>query len=371
MNDSTERPRVLMATDVPFWREGRGDAARIAALAAYLSSHFELRVVYLDVQAAGAEPMQTETAEFSRRYGIRMARLPAGDKRLAHAGFARLAAAFRPHVCLIEFLRLSPLRHGLSRDVVTLLDTHDIISDRNISFRAHGETPAQETSQDTEFQIFASFDKVLLIQSNDYQKVTARIGDEHAILAPHPAGIHQVPTRKRAHSLGFIASSYAPNREGLSWFVREAWPLLQGLDLTLDVYGPICGTIQDASVPGMRLHGRITAVDIAYQAMDIAINPVRYGAGLKIKNVEALSRGLPLVTTRHAALGLPERGPPAFLVADGAQAFASEIKSLVKSTTRRRQLSDQAIRLASTHFSPDACFAELANCITQAAGSRH
>lgn len=369
MNPSGERARVLLATDVPFWREGRGDAARIAALAIYLSGRFELRIVFLDIQAAGAGPTPAEIAECSRRYRIQIAKVPAADKRLAHAGFAQLAAAFRPHACLIEYLRLSPLRHCLSPDVLTILDTHDIISDRNISFRAHGETPAQQISRDTEFEIFAAFDKVLLIQSGDYRKVAAHVGDDSALLAPHPVDVRPSPVKDPARSIGFIASSYAPNRDGYNWFVREVWPLLQGLDLTLDVYGPICRTIHHAAVPGVRLHGQVPSIDIAYQAMDIAINPVRYGAGLKIKNIEALGHGLPLVTTPHSAMGLPESEPPAFLVADSAQAFSSAINSLAASTTQLRCLSERAVWLASTHFSPDACFGALADCIQKAADS--
>lgn len=34
------------------------------------------------------------------------------------------------------------------------------------------------------------------------------------------------------------------------------------------------------------------------------INPVQMGAGLKIKSVEAMANGLPLVTTTHSATGL-------------------------------------------------------------------
>ena len=371
MRDAVDPPRVLIATDVPFWREGRGDAARIAALTAYLGQRFRVGVIYLDLSLSGAEPTQREIVECSRRYRMMLVRLPATDKRLAHAGFAQLAAEFRPHACVIEHLRLSPLRHRLSPDVLTILDTHDIISDRNLSFLSHGAVPAHEISRDVEFEIFAAFDKVLLIQAGDHRKAAGHIGEDRAILAPHPVQSRQLPARDKARSIGLIASSYAPNREGLDWFIREVWPALTGLGLTLDIYGSICADMQGASTPGIHLHGRVATVDIAYRSIDIAINPVRFGAGLKIKNVEALARGLPLVTTAHSAMGLPTSEPAAFVVADSSHAFGAAIKSLAASTEQRQQLSDQAVRLAAAHFSPDACFAGLARCIVAAAGPGH
>jgi len=69
----------------------------------------------------------------------------------------------------------------------------------------------------------------------------------------------------------------------------------------------------------MKLHGYI-------------INPIRFGAGLKIKNVEALAHGLPLVTTTHGSRGIEAGVNNAFLYGDEAgefiQAMASNIESV-------------------------------------------
>ena len=52
------------------------------------------------------------------------------------------------------------------------------------------------------------------------------------------------------------------------------------------------------------LEGTVDDIDIIYQKCSIIINPALVGSGLKIKNIEALSRGVPLITTSIGAGGL-------------------------------------------------------------------
>jgi ribosome biogenesis protein Tsr3 len=51
------------------------------------------------------------------------------------------------------------------------------------------------------------------------------------------------------------------------------------------------------------------------------INPVRFGAGLKIKTVEALANGLPLVTSEEGARGLASLDREAILIARNVDQF--------------------------------------------------
>ncbi|NRB47195.1 MAG: glycosyltransferase family 4 protein [Saprospiraceae bacterium] len=54
----------------------------------------------------------------------------------------------------------------------------------------------------------------------------------------------------------------------------------------------------------MKFHGYVPNLQSIFNDIDIMINPVQMGAGLKIKSVEAMANGLPLVTTTHSATGL-------------------------------------------------------------------
>ena len=110
---------------------------------------------------------------------------------------------------------------------------------------------------------------------------------------------------------------------------------------------------------GVTLHGIVDDLDEIYRRIDIVINPVRVGSGLKIKNVEALANGLPLVTTSHGAEGMEDGAGTAFLVADTPQDFAEHINQLLASQETRQALGEQAYAYAEENFSEDGCFQEL------------
>jgi glycosyltransferase involved in cell wall biosynthesis len=75
--------------------------------------------------------------------------------------------------------------------------------------------------------------------------------------------------------------------------------------------------------------GQVENLAALYTAADVAINPILAGRGLKIKNIEAIGFGTPLVTTAVGAEGLEEGAGKAFLVGDTAAAFAGQVCRLL------------------------------------------
>jgi len=243
---------------------------------------------------------------------------------------------------------------------------------------------------------------VLLIQENDYRKVRAEIGPK-ALLAPHPVVFPPNEVRPQATRIGYVASGTKPNLDAISWFLREVWPSVYQPGISLHVYGSISNVLrhnkpsdtpnphllamEDATPgithfyqsraleaeaqPGLHLHDFVEDLSQVYPLLDIVINPVRFGAGLKIKNMEALGYGIPLLTTSHGASGLEAHVATALLVADQAPAFAGQLQQLLGSYPLRRSLATAAHQLARTHFSPQECFKELLPAIhaLQASGA--
>lgn len=89
------------------------------------------------------------------------------------------------------------------------------------------------------------------------------------------------------------------------------------------------------------------------------INPVQMGAGLKIKSVEAMANGLPLVTTTHSATGLMKAKGKGFLIANEAENFAFALNRLMMDYDHRCQLGRFAHRFIQKHFSQERCFKSL------------
>ena len=381
--------RVSVLTDVDFWHCRGGDRSRIGSLLLALSRHVRLTLLWpttLDDSALQALSLHWPDVQ------IHALNLP----QHGSAGLARQAVRSffedRPQdVCIFEFLSLGWLRSAVPAGVLTLIDTHDVASQRDadlaklnaLSNRAP-MTPKREAAQ------LQTFDGVIAINQLDALVFADWVGAQRVMVVPHLQALRPRRLRPVASRLLFVGGFYGPNLAGLTWLLREVWPRLANRDLTLDVVGdvgpalgfaagphrtggqtPSKGTARAMSpghdwVAGVHFHGHVADLEAVYDAADIVVNPVRHGSGLKIKSVEALARGLPLVSTIHGARGLVDGDAatdPAFWVADTAEAFTSAVVALVADLARRERMGQAALRLAQRQFSEEACLAPLLGAI--------
>lgn len=362
-NANGRAPRLLLVTDVPFWLEGRGDSARIREMVKFLAGE-----VALDLFVIAHNPVQP--AKLSRvALPIGQVQYPAwhasfADPRMLPAMLAKVAELAPFDVCLFEYLRLAELRAALPSRVKTLLDTHDLISARAASFRQFGYPPPREMTPDAEYAAFRQFDAVVLIQADDYTSVAAQIGRERCILAPHPVTMPRATVRPHAQQICFIASEALPNVDGLRWFLTEVWQTL-AVPAHLHIFGRVGGKVDVPAHGNISVHGKVDDLAAVYQATDLVINPVRFGAGLKIKTVEAIASGLPLVTSREGARGLTDHADKAFLMAEDAASFRIHLERLLLDQETRTHLAESAWRLGQDQFTPTACFQSLLERIRQ------
>ncbi|MFS0792576.1 glycosyltransferase family 4 protein [Microbacterium sp. 1P10AE] len=84
--------------------------------------------------------------------------------------------------------------------------------------------------------------------------------------------------------------------------------------------------------------GRLDSLDTAYAAADVVLVPLRAGAGVKFKTVEAMLRGIPVVATGVGVEGIVDDRIRAFAVADDARGLASGIvRALADPDAARRE----------------------------------
>jgi glycosyltransferase involved in cell wall biosynthesis len=113
--------------------------------------------------------------------------------------------------------------------------------------------------------------------------------------------------------------------------------------------------------------GRVSDEELAheYQTAHAVINPQVAGTGLKIKCVEALSAGCPVVMNQAGADGLEEGAGTAFLVANDWADFSGHVVRILTDLGLRRGLEAEARRFAAKMFSPEATFSELERSLTR------
>ena len=277
----------------------------------------------------------------------------------------------KTRVALITEVDFWLIGAGHRTRIQALVDTHDVASQRDADFLQLGHQPAWQTIDAAqERRRLAVFDRVLAICQPDADVFAAWLGAGRVLLVPHAMAENGQVLRAVAARILFVGSAYLPNLIGLRWFPEFVWPRAAAAGLTLDVVGAAGLMLAKPYPHAVQVHGVVADLEQAYAAADICINPVRFGSGLKIKTVEALAYGRPLLTTAHGMRGLQAFEGRAFLVADTADEFAATLLDLASRPPERARLAGEALRLIRADFSDEACYgllpAELAALVEKA-----
>jgi len=362
--------RVALLTAVDLWLDGAGHRARIHALCEALSRHTQLTLL---LPLAPTAEVRRLLAERLPRVQVCSLDLPASGSRAQALGALQAFFAAQPQqACIVEYLSLGWMRRAIPPDVLTLVDTHDVVSQRDAELATLAPLDRPVLRPEQEAAQLRVFDRVIAISAADAAVFAGWVGPGRVLLVPHLQTLRPLSLRAQARRALFVGSAYAPNLDGLRWLLQNVWPALADTGLQLDVVGdvgPRLGLgLGLADAPGLRVHGRVADLEAAYAAADIVVNPVRHGSGMKIKTVEALAHGLPLVSTGHGVRGLAHvPDDPAFVVADDAAAFALALRHLATDSAARQRLGRRALQLAEDCFAEGPALRPLLAALGQAA----
>jgi glycosyltransferase involved in cell wall biosynthesis len=165
------------------------------------------------------------------------------------------------------------------------------------------------------------------------------------------------------------------NRDAILHFMQEAWPRLQAThpDARIDIIGsnppPALGEMA-ARDPQIAVHGFVPDVRPYFREAAVAICPIRDGGGTRIKVLDALAQGMPLVSTSIGAEGIDVVPDRDVLIADTPEQFAASIGRLFDDGALAARLATSGRALVERQYSWDALAEALVETYRQAAGAR-
>jgi glycosyltransferase involved in cell wall biosynthesis len=229
-----------------------------------------------------------------------------------------------------------------------------------------GITDFLASSEEDERRYLMKADVIIAIQSREADLLRALVPERQVILAGVDFDVvddafnrNPIPSR-----ITVVASDNPLNVHGLRGFLAECWPAIKQAcpTATLHVVG-LVGQMCHVEDPSILYSGWVADLAAVYQEASVVINPAMAGTGLKIKSVEALAHGKPLVAWTNGVDGLRYEGEAPFVECRSWQEYRDAIIRLLTSDSERIALSKRALAYARLEFEAESVYADLRNCL--------
>jgi glycosyltransferase involved in cell wall biosynthesis len=192
-------------------------------------------------------------------------------------------------------------------------------------------------------------DRVVLSSPLDVQ----RSGLVNAVVVPNTyerpeRALGQLEVEKPPVLLFQGTFDYAPNVDAADWLVEEVLPRLRQRipDIRLRLVGkPVPGVTRHNQPPTITVVGEVPAMEPELSGAHVAVVPIRYGSGTRLKILESFAHRVPVVSTTIGAEGLDAEHGVHLLLADDPDAFAAACARLLTEPELREQLVGSAEKL--------------------------
>jgi len=169
------------------------------------------------------------------------------------------------------------------------------------------------------------------------------------------AGVSAANAPGKPHSIVFVGSmDYHANVDGVVNFARDVWPGVQARhsELIFTIVGrdPAPEVRALATNPGVEVTGTIDDLRPFYREALAAVVPLKVGGGSRLKILEAMAAGVPVVSTTLGAEGLNVHDDANILIADANVQLAEGIVGLTESKELRQRLSAAGRALVFEHY---------------------
>ena len=279
-----------------------------------------------------------------------------------HAGYVDVVYMMRPHIAgryvdVVNTLKPRP------RTIYFGHDLHYLRLQRQFELHPDKNLAADKVYWERkEYALFEKFDQIYYPSQIEVDEILARNPNLPVKAIPLYAFDQfedEPPEFSSREGLIFVGGfNHPPNSDGLLWFVNEVFPtVLESLpDLQLYIVGSnMPDEIKRLESSNIKVEGFLSdeALGELYRRIRMSVVPLRFGAGIKGKVLDAMQKGIPVATTSIGAEGIPNAGTN-LLVEDVSADFANRIVESYGDLEMLERHSIAGLDTIAKHFSTDA-----------------
>jgi len=206
-------------------------------------------------------------------------------------------------------------------------------------------------------RLLEDFNSSTVVSEKEYHIIARNFPAHKGKVEVLPNGVdfreyQNVKVDRRPKHLIFSGSfTYLANYQAMQWFIGEVYPFVR--EQIPDVRLIITGDHANLPLPSLEnviLAGYVEDIKSLIASCDVSIVPIWSGGGTRLKILEAMAVGTPVVSTYKGAEGLQAQNGEHLLIADDPQIFAAHVIDLLLNKNRREYLSSNAVQLIKDRY---------------------
>ena len=210
-----------------------------------------------------------------------------------------------------------------------------------------------------ELAAWARFDGISFTSERDRDIATRGVPTARTAVVPNGVDVETfrplAEDRVRANTILFFgAINYVPNNDAVSFFLREVFPQLSARrpELRVRIVGPgapkeILALANDR----VDVLGFVDDLRKEIASAAVVIAPLRIGGGTRLKILEGMAVGRPIVSTRIGAEGIDVKHERDILIADSPHELGAAIERVIDEPELAFRLGEAARQTAERHYS--------------------
>jgi glycosyltransferase involved in cell wall biosynthesis len=365
-NSGPKRLSVLAVASMPVWQMRDGFSLRVANLLRGLAREWRVtliapedEVVRDDSAGAGLErfiAVRPEAARSSPRWQV--------DEAAFRQAVDAVLAEARPDAALVwggaEFVAIG--RHDFPPVVLDRIDCMTLAAWRELGVPQPLRLKAKSLrgllyQLRHERRWVRAFDACVVAGPKDAALLRRISGRDSVHVVPNGVEIQPLRTAADEAPVPTVAftgvMAFPPNVDAVRYFVDAIWPQVRAQvpDARFLIAGrnPTAEVRQLTEVPGVEVLGEVPNMAAVLKRAWVAVAPMRTGAGIKNKVLEAWAVGAPVVMSTFAAEGFSLDPATQGLVTEEPRRMAEILVRLLLDPDERRRLGASAHRLAMGH----------------------
>jgi glycosyltransferase involved in cell wall biosynthesis len=205
---------------------------------------------------------------------------------------------------------------------------------------------------------FSEADELFTLTENDANSINDLGVNTPCTVVPMHFQMNHQQVDYSINDLFFVGSmNWFPNIEAVQKLKEDLFPILKKEFpfLTLKLAGSF--SPKQALINGVEHVGFVKDLANFFQRSGILVAPIMTGSGVRVKLLEAMSYGVPIITTEIGAIGIPHNN--GLIIVKSSEEFISKIQQLITSEELRQTIGHQAKEFIQQHYSFSAVLTKI------------